>query len=187
MVSPLQRLLDAVEPAAVEFGADCPGVSQPPVRQIERSITKPPIAEHPIAEPRRDEAAGDDDLKRIERSLEWLKRERMVVALEAGLGAQNLRRRLPPAGQLPPLSGTPAANADGVGRRRAKLSLQVAPPRAYERLQPPAARSRYARNLPAALFILTASIVAGSIAYHVATGELLSALEPAQAAPLQAP
>jgi hypothetical protein len=180
MVSPLQQLqslLDAVEPA-FELGADRLRASQPSARLSEQSRNEHSRSEHSIA------PALEDDLKRIERSVEWLKRERMVVALEAGLDAQNPRRRLPRAAQLSPPSATPAVNPEGVGGGRAKSSFEVAPPRAFERLQPPAARRRYARNLPVALFILTASIVAGSIAYHVATGELLSGLQPAQAAPL---
>ena len=170
MVSPLQNLL-----AALDSDLDCLHASQAPGCEHE----------HTIVERRTDEAAGDDDLQRIERSLQWLKRERMIAALEAGLHGRNHRRRLPRAGQLLLRSDTPVGT-EHKHRRWATSTIQLAPPLAAERLQAPVARRPHPYNLRGALWLLIGSAVAGTIAYHVLVGELFSALEPAQAASLQA-
>jgi len=169
MVSPLQNLL-----AALESDLDCPGASQAPGRKHG----------HAIMEHRPDETADDNDLQRIERSLQWLKRERMIAALEAGLHGRNQRRRLPRAGQLLLRSGIPV-NTEHTHRKRATSTIWLAPPVASERLQIPVARRPHPYNLRGALCLLIGSVVAGSIAYHVLVGGLFSALVPAQAASLQ--
>jgi hypothetical protein len=120
---------------------------------------------------RSDEAAGTDDLQRLESIIAWLQHEGGIARPEGGPRAQQEIRRLPRAGQLRPVSG---------------ISLRVAPPLACERLQLPPPRRQHRNNLRGALCLLIASVIAGSIAYHLSAGGLLSAWEPAQAAFLQA-
>jgi hypothetical protein len=170
MVSPLQNLLYALEPDADHLRA-----SQAPNRNYAHAIADLP-----------GEAAGDDDLQRLERSLQWVKRERMIAAFEAGLHAQNQRRRLPRAGRLAPVSEIPPVNPEPTRRNRETLTFQVAPPLASERLQLPIMRRQRAYNLPGALCLLIAGAVAASIAYHVsAEGSSFSTSQPAEAASLQ--
>jgi hypothetical protein len=125
--------------------------------------------------------AGNDDLQRLESSVEWLKRQAMMVRPDTGhrLGQENLR--LPRAVQLSPISGLPAVGEDSDHKREV---FGVAPPLPSERLQLPPHR-RHRRNLRGALCLLVATVIAGSIAYHVSAGGLLSAWEPAQAASLR--
>jgi hypothetical protein len=137
------------------------------------------------AEPRPDLATGDDDLQQLESSLRWLKRQSMVVRREeAGYRARGGIRRLPPAAQLPPVCGIAAPEAEASPRSQGRSPSEVAPPRAWERLQLPRPRRR--NDLRGALGLLIAGVIAGSLAYHIASGGLLSASEPAQAASQQA-
>jgi hypothetical protein len=119
---------------------------------------------------RSESAAGSDDLQRLESSIAWLQHE--------------ARQRLPRAGQLPPVSGISAVHADGAASPRE--TFRVAPPLACERLQLPPPRRQLRNDLRGALWLMIACVIAGSIAYQVSAGGLLSAWEPAQAAFLQA-
>ena len=124
--------------------------------------------------------AVNDDLQRLESSVEWLKRQAMIVRPNTGHRAGQENLRLPRAVQLPPISGLPAVGANS-GRKREVFG--VAPPLAGERLQVPPPR-RHRHSLRGALCLLVAGAIAGSIAYRVSAGGLLSAWEPAQAASL---
>ena len=66
----------------------------------------------------------DTDLQRLETSIQWLKREVLIVQVEAALRTHKQRRRLPRAGQLPPVFGVPSVNT---GEKAEALSLHVAP------------------------------------------------------------
>jgi hypothetical protein len=65
----------------------------------------------------RPRAAGDDDLQRLESTVEWLKRESMIARLETGLRARRDNRPLPRAIQLSPISGIPAVGTEGSPRK----------------------------------------------------------------------
>jgi len=146
-----------------------------------------------------DEAFLDRELERLESSVQWLRRERLMVALETGQRAQNHNRRLPRASQLPPVPGIVPVNIGPVnigpvnierattGQRRVAPTFELAPPRARDRFQLPARRREPKYKLRGALGILIAGAVAGSIAYRISAGGLPSASQPAQAAPLQVP
>jgi hypothetical protein len=131
------------------------------------------------------EEAVDDDLQRLESSLQWVKSELSIAALETGAYAKNHPRGLPRAHQLPPVPGLAPVNTErtGAGPRRVALPLELAPPLPSERLPLPAQRNEHADTLRGALCILIASAVAGSIAYHISAEGFLSASQPAQAAP----
>ena len=171
MISPLQNPLDPLDP-----GADRLPPSGTPNRQHEQAA----------AEQRSDEAAGDRDLQRLESSLEWLKRECVIIRLESGLRAQKQGRRLPRAAQLPPAPGIAPVSPEGSGHKPAPLTFHLAPPLASERLQPRPPRRHHLNNVRGALAILIASVIAGSTAYYISAGTLPAA-ELAQAASLQAP
>jgi hypothetical protein len=172
MLSPLGKTLDALD-----LDADHIRASQAADREQEQAT-----AEH-----RPDGAAGDDVLQRLESSVQWLKRECMIARIEAGPSAQEANRRLPRASQLPPASGIPPfAHAEGSGHKRDTSTFQVRPPCASERLQLPPPPRQPRTHLSGALFVLIASVIAGSITYHIAAGGVFPAPEPAQAAPLQA-
>jgi hypothetical protein len=138
-----------------------------------------------VVEPRPDAAAEDDDLRRLESSVRWLKREHDVVGIEFELLARKRRRQLPPARQLAPVAGIPPVRAASVARVRVTSTFRVAPPQAFERLQHPVSRQRRPRKLQGAACVLIVSVILGSIAYHISVGGLLSASVPVQAAPLQ--
>jgi hypothetical protein len=132
----------------------------------------------------RPEDAGEDDLARLESSIEWLKREATIARLETKPSAREKNQRLPRAGQLTPVSGMRPANAESSSPTRKALIFELTPPRAHERLQLPPPRREHRSNLRAALYILIASGIAGSIAYHFSAGGLIPASEVAQAARL---
>lgn len=135
---------------------------------------------HVGAGSRPDEAAGDDDLRRLEASLAWLKRESMVVGPQAGY------RRLPRAALLPPVSEISPLNTAGSGGRGEPTSIFVlAPPLRRDRLQLSRRQARH--RLRGAMYLLIAGVIAGSIVYHVSPTGVLSAWAPAQASALQAP
>jgi hypothetical protein len=157
--------------------------------ELNADLVRPPRAPdcssaHPIAACRADAAAVDDDLQRLQSSLQWVKSELTIAAREAGSYAQNHRRGLPRASQLPAVPGISPANAENsaAGQRRPALPLELAPPLASERLPVPARGNEHAYNLRGAVLFLIASVVAGSIAYHVSAGGFFAASEPAQAA-----
>jgi hypothetical protein len=172
MLSPLGNPLDALELDADHFRA-----SQAPDREHEQAT-----AEH-----RPDGAAADDDLQRLQSCVQWLKRECMIAQIETGPSAQKTIRRLPRASQLPPASGIPRfAQAEGSRHKRETSIFKVRPPRASDRLQLPPAPRQHRTRLSGALFVVIASVIAGSITYHIAAGGVFPAPEPAQAALLQA-
>jgi hypothetical protein len=170
MVSPLRNTPLLSNPNLSNPDADHPRVSRAPDRGLRIAAVglRPP-------------EAGNDDLQRLESSVEWLKRQAMMVRPETGhrTGQQNLR--LPRAVQLSPISGLPAVGENSDHTREV---FGVAPPLAYERLQLPP-RRWHRHNLRGALCLLVACVIAGSVAYRVSAGGLLSAWEPAQAASLR--
>jgi hypothetical protein len=172
MVSPLRASLDSLnDPSNSAAGR------LPPSRASDRRRW---LA---AGQPRPSET-GNDDLQRLESSVAWLKREGMIARLATEPHARETNRRLPPAVQLPPIPGIPPVGAEGSGHTREVFG--VAPPLACERLQLPLPKRQRRRNLRGAVCLLIATVIVGSIAYHVSTGGLLSASEPAQAASLLA-
>jgi hypothetical protein len=123
-------------------------------------------------------AADADDLERLQSCLDWLNRERVLLALETEDRKKPLR--LPRAAQLEPVPGI-APLAKLPGHKREGLPVVPAPPLACDRLQPPAERTRFSSTMLAALL---AAAVAGSIAYHVSEN-VFAVL--AQAAPFETP
>ena len=85
-------------------------------------------------EPRPDAAAEDDDLQRLESSVQWLKREHDVIGIELELLARKRRRELPPARQLAPVAGIPPVRPEGYGRTADTSTFRLAPPLPRERL-----------------------------------------------------
>jgi hypothetical protein len=160
-----------------------------PVRDLQiatdRSALQQPDLRHEGSAPAVAEAA---DLDRLQSCLDWLNRERALLALEAADRKQS--RRLPRAPQLGPISDisslTPASDSpltrapDG---QREKLPFVLAPPLACDRLQPRRPdRPRFSGTM---LLVLAAAVLAGSIAYHVSAGAF-SLPDIAEAAGLQA-
>ncbi len=141
---------------------------------------EPATAAHSVTEP-----ARDDDLQRLESSVQWLKREVLIVRLEDGLRAQKQRRALSRAGQLPTVSGIPPVNIESSCHGRKAWSLQLVPPLS-DRLPFTPPRRQHRRNFLVALLVLIASLIAGSLAHHSSTEGIFSDSEPVQAASLQA-
>jgi hypothetical protein len=50
--------------------------------------------------------------QRLETRVQWLKREVLIVQVEAVLRSEKQRRRLPHAGQLVPVFGVPSVNTE---------------------------------------------------------------------------
>jgi hypothetical protein len=129
------------------------------------------------------------DFLRLQSSVQWLRRE--CATLEAktvhlAARRQDRRQRLPRARQLAPIPGLAELTADL--RRKAPLQaaarIDLTPPGARDRLMTPPPRRQQALTVRGAIYILLAALIAGSIAYHVASdGGLLAALSPALAAP----
>jgi hypothetical protein len=126
--------------------------------------------------------SNDTDLQRLETSVQWLKREVLIVQVEAVLRTQKQRRRLPRVAQLVPVFRVPSVNTEETAEA---LPFHVARPLASERLPFTPTKGQQLRNLRGMLCFLVASVVAGSIAYHISTAVLFSASVPAQAAHLQ--
>jgi hypothetical protein len=124
----------------------------------------------------------NNDLQRLECSVQWLKHEVMAVELEAELRVKKQRRRLPRAGQLPAAAGISPVDTAASGHKRETLPFHLAPPLASERIWLPPRRTRHRHQLPGTLGILIASLIAGLIAYHVSAGGMFPAPESAQAA-----
>jgi hypothetical protein len=133
------------------------------------------------------EPSSNNDLLRLESSVQWLKRELMVVELELLLRAKKRVRRLPRAGQLPSASEMSAASTGcSYNTRDALLPFYVAPALASERLQFISQRRLHHYQLSRALCVLLACLVAGSIAYHIAPGGVFPTPESVQGASLRA-
>jgi hypothetical protein len=142
-----------------------------------------------VAAPR----AEDAELARLEQCLARVHHECAIAMLEAAPHARTKYRapRLPPAAQLAPVAGIPpvreeafpipaCAESEPLGKMREPLPFHPAPPLSAERLQTPRQRREH-RRLRGALYILIASLVAGSIGYQLA-GAGFSATEAAHAA-----
>jgi hypothetical protein len=179
MVSPLRNSPLFSKPDLSNPDPSNPDLSNPDADHL-RASRAPDRGLRIAAVGLRSPEADNDDLQRLESSVEWLKRQAMIVRPETGqrTGQENLH--LPRAVQLPPISGLPAVGANS-GRKREVFG--VAPPLACERLQAPP-RRRHRHGLRGALCLLVAGAIAGSVAYRVSAGGLLSAWEPAQAASL---
>jgi hypothetical protein len=108
----------------------------------------------------------------------------MIAGLEAGLHAQRHRRERPGASPLRPASGLPRVSTQGFCQEPSKLTIRLRPPLASERLQFRAPQRRHAANLKRALCLLIASVIAGSIAYHVSQAGSFLQAEPRQVASL---
>jgi hypothetical protein len=137
------------------------------------------------AEPRTDESATDHELARLERSLQNIQRECAIAVLEASPRPRQALRRLPPAAQLGPIEGIPSAQPEPLPphrERRGPLPLRPPPPLVAERRGLPPARRQRSARLRGALYVLIASLVAGSIAYQVLSGGVVSATDAAHAA-----
>jgi hypothetical protein len=125
---------------------------------------------------------ANNDLQRLEHSVQWLKHEVTVVEIESALRAEKQRRRLPRASQLPTVSGIPSVKNGGSYHKRETLPFHLLPPLPSERLQFTPGGRRHHYQLPGALCVLIASLIAGLIAYHISAGGIFPAPEPAQAA-----
>jgi len=129
------------------------------------------------------------DLDRLQSCLDWLNRERALLAFETA--DRKEPPRLPRAAQLPPVPGisAPAVACDAPltkapGSQREKLPLVLAPPLACDRLQPALPDRRGFSGTM--LLVLAAAVLAGSIAYHVSAGAF-PVPGSAEAAALQVP
>jgi hypothetical protein len=138
--------------------------------------------DHATVRPR-PEDAGDDDLRRLQSSIAWLKREIAIARLETEPPARERNLRLPRASQLPSVSGIRFLATESSSRRREALTVELRPPLPHERLQLPRPGRGNRNHLRAALYILIASGIVASIAYHVSAGGRFPGL--AQAAQLQ--
>jgi hypothetical protein len=132
-----------------------------------------------------DESATDVELARLERSLQNVQRECAIAVLEASPRPRPGPRHLPPAGQLGPIEVIPSARPGPLlphNLRRGPLPLRTLPPLVAERRPLPLARRQRSPRLRGALYVLIASLVAGSIAYQVLSGAAVSAIDAAHAA-----
>ncbi len=132
------------------------------------------------------EPDADRDLQRLAASIQWVEREALILRREAGLRAPKKQVVLPRAAQLPQVSGIPLVSAESPPRKRETTTFLLGSPLACERLAHPRAPRRRRRYLRGVLFVLIASMIAGSITYRLSIGELFPTSVPAQAAHLQA-
>jgi len=143
-----------------------------------------PATDHPAQRQSSDpwHTAGEpDDLGRLQSCLDWLNRERVLLALETA--DRQEPRQLPRAPQLDPVPGI-SPPTKSLEPRRERLPFVLAPPLACDRLQPPPAeRPGFSSTMLAALL---AAAVAGSLAYHVSEG-FFSVPSVAEAAALETP
>jgi hypothetical protein len=109
----------------------------------------------------------DNDLQRLESSLQWLQREGKVD-------------RLPRAVQLPHVSGLrPVAGEDSRPRDEQFINgIRVPRSLAPERLRPPPPMRARGDNLRGPLRVLLAGVIAAPIAYYFAMGTLVPSSEP---------
>jgi hypothetical protein len=126
------------------------------------------------------DAAEAADLHRLQASLDWLNRERMILA--RGASVRKETRRLPRAAQLGPVPGI-STRAEDSARTPERLPFVPAPPLACERLQRPPPRRRYGSGTH--LLVLIAIVLVGSVAYYASAEGFFSTPDIAQASPLQ--
>jgi hypothetical protein len=114
---------------------------------------QPPAAE------RHDEITNDPDLRRLEASLPWLRR-------------QEAATRLPRATPLPPVPGLAPVDATGPRHSSEMLVDSIRPPRSLEpeRLTPPLAVRSRRDNRRWPLAIVMSGIIAVPIAYYFSVG-----------------
>lgn len=127
-------------------------------------------------------APDNDDLQRVESSIDWLKRACVSAACEARSPAGDRTRRLPRAAQLSPLLQAAPVEGERAAGQSTVLDFEPAPPRACERLQPASPDRPHGYELRGLVGILVAGILAGSIAYHISAGGSFAATGAAQAA-----
>jgi hypothetical protein len=147
-----------------------------PVRDTLDIATEQPARPQPLALVREGLApapviAAPDDLDRLQSCLDWLNRERMLLALETT--ERNAPRHLPRAAQLAPVAGISALEilppdklppAKPPALRQERLPFVLSPPLASDRLQPP--HPRRAHFPGTMLVVLIAAAIAGAVAYH---------------------
>ena len=133
-----------------------------------------------------DASATAYELARLERSLQSVQRECAIAVLEASPRPRQGPRHLPAAAQLGPIEGIPSAHQPEPlpphNVRRGPLPLRPLPPLVAERRPLPPPRRQRSPRLRGALYVLTAGLVAGSIAYQVLNGGVVSAIDEAHAA-----
>ena len=125
--------------------------------------------------------AETDDLDRVQSCLDWLNRERMILALETT--ARKAPLHLPRAAQLAPVPAIealaklplaalapPGALPPGKAPAHTpdKHPLVPSPPLACDRLQPPLPRRP--RRSGTMLLVLVSAAIAGSLAYYATMG-----------------
>jgi hypothetical protein len=164
MVSPLPSSPDPFDPTTDDLRS-----SRVPYRR------RPPVA----AAPPPDATAGNDDLQRLESSVQWLMRQGAISRLETERRTREENRRLPRVTLLPPVPGIPPVDTEGSGRQADTSTFRLTPPLPFERLQSPRRRRRH--SVRGALCLLIASMIAGSIAYHTSARGAFSAWQPARA------
>lgn len=132
-----------------------------------------------------DATSADDDLARLTRSVEQIKRECAVVVRALGRRLPKPVRKLPRAAQLAPVPGLSsvdeAAAFEAVTPSPEVIPFHRAPPLAMQRPCPPTPERRRAYRVRGALYLLIAGLIVASLAYHLAGGGL-SAWMPAYAA-----
>jgi hypothetical protein len=118
-----------------------------------------------------------DDLHRLQTVVEWLNRERMVVALEAAVRKKSLRPRRAASRGISPVID------DFEHRTGGAMPFVLAPPLVCDRLPQPLPRPHISDTT---LFVLTTITIMGLIGYYVSESSS-SVLEMAQAALVHAP
>jgi hypothetical protein len=127
---------------------------------------EPEIADELVSEGNSAATISDDDLERLESSLEWLKRE---------------ADRLPRASQMPPVSGLRPVDPDDQSRTSERYinGFRVPPSLAPNVLQPPLPPLGAERDhLRGAFRLLIAAAVAAPVAYYFAVGGKVKEPEP---------
>lgn len=134
-----------------------------------------------------DATSADDDLARLTRSVEQVKRECAVVVRAIGRRPRKPVRKLPRAAQLAPVAGLASVDdeapaAEAIAPSPEVIPFHQAPPLAMQRPCPPTPERRRTHRVRGALYLLIAGLIVASLAYHLAGGGLLSAWMPAYAA-----
>ena len=143
----------------VVFARDATNVATDPVGVPQRADCK----QYPAA------SSEAEDLDRLQTVVEWLNRERIILALETAVRKPSLR---------PVRAAEVSAAIDDSGRRKAgSMPFVLSSPLVSDRLQQPLPPPRVSATT---LFVLTAITIAGLIGYCVYESAS-SALEMAQA------
>lgn len=118
-----------------------------------------------------------EDLHRLQTVVEWLKRERMIVALETAVRKRSLRLPRAASPEISPVID------DFEQHKGGNVPFVLAPPLVSDRLQQPLPRPRVSDMT---LLVLTTIAIMGLIGYY-ASETSSSVLEMAQAALVHAP